>query len=320
MKNIGSTIKERRLKLNISVDELAEKLGKSRATIYRYEGNDIDSMPVSVLEPLAAALDTTPSELMGWDTPRSNTEHKSQISIPALDKLCSQLQNIPDVVQKDIIDWASERINSYKKQFAKNLREYRDLKDVTRRSIESATGVNSETILYIERGRIDKLTPSIASKLAKYFGINVADMYRYDISSLLSKNATETNYASPNKMIISCENVSKSDNKYRLRASLIRKLATDFMQENKQKCFSEEQEKRGYDIISHSSFIEIVIKTAEKLDISPLDKSFIEAFCGALFSTDITLGDITMDGDHVSNYLAKLLSRLHLNGYPQKNR
>ena len=316
MKNIGSTIKERRLKLNISVDELAEKLGKSRATIYRYEGNDIDSMPVSVLEPLAAALDTTPSELMGWDTPRSNTEHKSQISIPALDKLCSQLQNIPDVVQKDIIDWASERINNYKKQFAKNLREYRDLKDVTRRSIESATGVNSATILYIERGGIDKLTPSIASKLAEYFGINVADMYKYDISSLLSKNATETDHASPNKMIVSHENALKSNIYYQINASQIRKMVADFMQKNKHKRFSEEQEKRFYLIINHSSFIEIVISTAKKLGISPLDRSFIEALCGAFLNEGITLGDITGGVEHVSTYLAKLLSHLPLKKYP----
>lgn len=313
MKNIGSTIKERRLKLNISVDELAEKLGKSRATIYRYEGNDIDSMPVSVLEPLAAALDTTPSELMGWDTPQLNTEHKSPASVPALNKLCGQLQNVPDVVQKDIIDWASERISSYKKQFAKNLREYRDLKDVTRRSIESATGVNSATILHIERGRIDELTLSIASKLAEYFGVNVADMYKYDISSLLPKNAAETDYDSPNKTIVSHENALKSNIYYQINASPIRKMATDFMQKNKQKCFSEEQEKRFYLIINHSSFIEIVINTAKKLGISPLNSSFIEALCGAFLNEGITLGDITGRVEPVSTYLAKLLSRLHLN-------
>lgn len=313
MKNIGSTIKERRLKLNISVDELAEKLGKSRATIYRYEGNDIDSMPVSVLEPLAAALDTTPSELMGWDTPQLNTEHKSPASVPALNKLCGQLQNVPDVVQKDIIDWASERISSYKKQFAKNLREYRDLKDVTRRSIESATGVNSATILHIERGRINELTPSIASKLAEYFGVNVADMYKYDISSLLSKNAAETDYASPNKTIISHGNALEYNNYYQIDASLIREMAADFMQKNKQKFFSKEQEKRFYLIINHSSFIETVIKTAKKVGISPLDRSFIEALCGAFLNADITLDDITRDGNHVSTCLAKLLSRLHLN-------
>ena len=58
--NIGDRIKQRRLELKLTVDELAEKIGKSRATIYRYENGDIENMPTTILEPLAKALDTTP--------------------------------------------------------------------------------------------------------------------------------------------------------------------------------------------------------------------------------------------------------------------
>jgi transcriptional regulator with XRE-family HTH domain len=63
---IGRRIRERRIALGLSVDELAEKLGKNRATIYRYEGDEIENFPVSVIEPLADALLTTPAYLMGW--------------------------------------------------------------------------------------------------------------------------------------------------------------------------------------------------------------------------------------------------------------
>ena len=65
---IGERIKERRKQLGLTVDELAERLGKNRATIYRYESNDIEKLPTTVLEPLAKALDVTPAYLMGWDT------------------------------------------------------------------------------------------------------------------------------------------------------------------------------------------------------------------------------------------------------------
>lgn len=64
---IGQKIKELRTELNISVDELADKLGKNRATIYRYEKGDIGNLPLDVLEPLAKALKTTPAYLMGWE-------------------------------------------------------------------------------------------------------------------------------------------------------------------------------------------------------------------------------------------------------------
>ncbi|MGN0422826.1 MAG: helix-turn-helix domain-containing protein [Lachnospiraceae bacterium] len=63
----GERIKQRRLELKMSVDELAKKLNKNRATVYRYESDEIENFPTSILIPLAKALETTPTYLMGWD-------------------------------------------------------------------------------------------------------------------------------------------------------------------------------------------------------------------------------------------------------------
>lgn len=63
---IGDRIKQRRLELGYSVDELAKLIGKNRATVYRYENNEIENYPTSILEPLANVLETTPAHLMGW--------------------------------------------------------------------------------------------------------------------------------------------------------------------------------------------------------------------------------------------------------------
>lgn len=63
---VGERIKKRRTELGLSVDQLAERLGKNRATIYRYESNDIEKFPVTAVEPLAKALYTSPAYLMGW--------------------------------------------------------------------------------------------------------------------------------------------------------------------------------------------------------------------------------------------------------------
>ena len=68
---IGERIKQRRTELGLSVDEVAEKLGKNRATVYRYESNEIENLPVGTLEPLAKILETTPAQLMGWDDDES---------------------------------------------------------------------------------------------------------------------------------------------------------------------------------------------------------------------------------------------------------
>lgn len=65
--SVGERIKARRKELGLSVEQVANALGKDRATIYRYESNDIENLPITVLEPLAHALETTPAYLMGWD-------------------------------------------------------------------------------------------------------------------------------------------------------------------------------------------------------------------------------------------------------------
>lgn len=63
---VGERIKKRRKQLKLSADQLAEIVGKDRATIYRYEGDDIQNMPISVITPLAEALNVSPAYLMGW--------------------------------------------------------------------------------------------------------------------------------------------------------------------------------------------------------------------------------------------------------------
>lgn len=69
MANIGLRIKARRKELGISADDLAKRLGKDRSTIYRYEKGEIENLPLDILEPIANALETTPSALMGWEKP-----------------------------------------------------------------------------------------------------------------------------------------------------------------------------------------------------------------------------------------------------------
>lgn len=64
---IGERIKQRRLEIGLSVDQLADLIGKNRATIYRYESNEIGKFPLDILYPLAEALRTSPAYLMGWE-------------------------------------------------------------------------------------------------------------------------------------------------------------------------------------------------------------------------------------------------------------
>lgn len=63
----GDKIKARRKELGISAETLAAHLGVHPSTIYRYEKGDIEKCPIDILAPIAAVLNTTPANLMGWD-------------------------------------------------------------------------------------------------------------------------------------------------------------------------------------------------------------------------------------------------------------
>ena len=60
-------INERRLKLEMSYQDLSDATGISKSTLQRYETGYIKKVPINQIEILAKALHTTPSYLMGWD-------------------------------------------------------------------------------------------------------------------------------------------------------------------------------------------------------------------------------------------------------------
>lgn len=76
---IGERIKQRRKELKMSADELGKRLGKDRSTIYRYEQGYIENLPLDILEPIAAALQTTPQYLMGWEEVKKKNNVLSDI-------------------------------------------------------------------------------------------------------------------------------------------------------------------------------------------------------------------------------------------------
>ena len=70
---VGEKIKEKRIALGMSQDELAQKVGyKSRSSINKIElARDL---PLSKVEKMARALGTTPSYLMGWNEKASQED------------------------------------------------------------------------------------------------------------------------------------------------------------------------------------------------------------------------------------------------------
>ena len=94
---IADRIRNRRLELGLSVDDLAKLLQKNRATVYRYESNYIKSYSPDVLVSLAKALQTTPSYFYGYDdsAPESRQNDSDEQTSDEIRLLIPGLSRIP---------------------------------------------------------------------------------------------------------------------------------------------------------------------------------------------------------------------------------
>lgn len=99
---IGERIRYRRKQLGLSADDLAAKLNKNRATIYRYESDEIEKLPASVLESLALALDVTPAYLMGWEDNDTDPVNNKQLT-PTQKEFIELLDAMPEDKQQMLL-------------------------------------------------------------------------------------------------------------------------------------------------------------------------------------------------------------------------
>lgn len=90
MCEVGKRIRNRRIELGYSAEELAPMVGLSPATIYRYENGDIKKVSTNKVKPFAAALKTSEAFLMGWtDDPSEKIAAEESQSEQARDSVLS---------------------------------------------------------------------------------------------------------------------------------------------------------------------------------------------------------------------------------------
>nr|DAJ68670.1 MAG TPA: helix-turn-helix domain protein [Caudoviricetes sp.] len=89
---IGDRIRNRRLALNMTQEELAKKLGyKTKGSISKIESNERE-LPTQKIKRFAEILDTSPAYLMGWEdmTQTTNTgNHNTTTNITNNYDACS---------------------------------------------------------------------------------------------------------------------------------------------------------------------------------------------------------------------------------------
>ena len=72
MRNVNQIIKERRLQLGLTLEQVAEKVGVGKSTVRKWETGLIENMRRDNIQKLAEALNLNPLDLLELDTEESN--------------------------------------------------------------------------------------------------------------------------------------------------------------------------------------------------------------------------------------------------------
>ena len=68
MSTKGSRIKEAREKIGMSQTDMADRIGVSKQTLYKYENDIITNIPSDKIEEISALTGVSPAYIMGWKT------------------------------------------------------------------------------------------------------------------------------------------------------------------------------------------------------------------------------------------------------------
>ncbi len=77
--SLGENLKRRRRACNMTVEEVANRLGVSRQTVFRYENGGIATIPSGKLQALAEIFGTTPAILLGGEESEMSSNGKAKI-------------------------------------------------------------------------------------------------------------------------------------------------------------------------------------------------------------------------------------------------
>jgi transcriptional regulator with XRE-family HTH domain len=112
---IGERIKNRRIELGMSQEELAKKIGySSRSSINKIE-LDVQQLRQSKIMDIAKALNTTTAYIMGWDEPKPAKEEPEPLS-PSQARLVEAFKNLPEELYPEILDYIEYKVHQYKQE------------------------------------------------------------------------------------------------------------------------------------------------------------------------------------------------------------
>lgn len=102
--NISNKIKERRIELGYSYQDLANATGLSRSTLNRYESGEISNIPAYRLKDIATALHVDVNYFMSDVAAKEKPTAESSELKSTTKEILSIVENLPEDLQKVAVE------------------------------------------------------------------------------------------------------------------------------------------------------------------------------------------------------------------------
>lgn len=109
-KLIGNRIKERRLELDLTLQDVANAISVNKSTIQRYESGSIKSVKLPVIESIAEYLTVSSSWLLGESEIKKHSEEYERVT------------HLTNIYFRSIMKWSEDKL--FSEQEAINIREH----------------------------------------------------------------------------------------------------------------------------------------------------------------------------------------------------
>lgn len=118
MKNKGEIIKRLRIERGLTQEEVGDRIGTSKQTLYKYETGIITNIPSDKIEALSNLFDVSPAVIMGWEEPSTATATPSPQNTRPLSTYEKQIlepfNKLNDEGKDKVIDYTYDLLESDK--------------------------------------------------------------------------------------------------------------------------------------------------------------------------------------------------------------
>ena len=94
---IKDVLRNRRIELQLTMKEVADKVGVSEGTISRWESGDIANMRRDKIMALAKALQISPAVIMEWEEPEGSKQTVGYYTDPETARLAQEMFDDPEM-------------------------------------------------------------------------------------------------------------------------------------------------------------------------------------------------------------------------------